>query len=75
VAAYLQAKLGPCHKIYVADINKNDETEYLILRMVLYGLKQAGHKWYEKLQRMLEEGGSLKQGVRDEGTYAGNGSH
>jgi hypothetical protein len=40
--------------------------------MALCGLKQVGHEWYEKLRGILEEGGSLKQCIGDEGTYVGN---
>jgi hypothetical protein len=44
VAAYLQAELDPRHKIYVVDIIEKGKTEYWILHMALYGLKQTGHE-------------------------------
>jgi hypothetical protein len=66
--------LDPCYKVYVVDINEEGEIESWILHMAMYGLKQAGHKWYEKLRRIVEEGSSLKHCIGDEGTYTSNDS-
>jgi hypothetical protein len=68
IAAYLQAKLR--HDIYVANINENGEKEYWKLHKALYGLKKAGHEWFQMLKNILEESG-LQQCIGDEGCYVG----
>jgi hypothetical protein len=72
VAAYLQADLDPKHKVYIEDTNEKGEVEYWLLHQALYGLKQSGHEWYQKLRGILDSPEcGLTQCVGDEGTYHG----
>jgi len=66
VAASLQADLH--YDINVSDINEKEEIEYWKLNKALHELKQAGHRWYKTLEKLLEITG-LKQCIGNEGTY------
>ena len=46
---YPQAELR--HDIYISDINEDGQVEYLKPNKAPYGLKQAGHEWYQTLRQ------------------------
>jgi hypothetical protein len=67
VAAYLQATLKH-DNIYVTDIDEVGEIKHWRLHKTLYGLKQAGHEWYEMLGGIMAKAG-LQRCITDEGVF------
>ena len=77
-SAYLNSELGENEEIYMEEPPGNEtpgEQSVVRLQKVIYGLKQAGRKWYDALSRILTDIGFSVSGA-DPGVFvACEGEH